>query len=380
MQILFTGDDLARVRLSPTLDPFEELVAAAHNPVRPHDFVLGGWVRGTAARLGPASTAIVKVLRSPLVQFSMMGARPDGSIPFDDQLDQALSQPMSQWRSISGEVRWYGCPIAPDLSDGKPAALHDFSEALRTFYGAALAPHWAALSDAASSAVATWSQIMARSGVQGLLQRLHSNARWIPPVLSLDRPKTPCPPGCDHVRVDAVVNRSGRMLVAGQEITLGPNLRVSERGLTIVPSVFRRICVVWGVIDPARGLAAEVLTVPIPITWELFADRHLDHRTDPLAHLLGATRSWVLRACTADEPTTSSLAHAVGISISSASEHASALRAAGLITSHRIRNRVVHRPTPTGLALLRNSDQPVRSRGSTHDARHVETGQDSHGL
>lgn len=363
VQILFTGDDLARVRLSSTMDSFEELRTSAHNPVGRHDPVLGGWVRDTAARLGPAAPAIVKELRSPLVQFSGMGTMPDGSISFDDQVHRALTQPTSQWRLHSAEVHWYGCPIAPDLSDGKPAAVSALGEALRTFHDAALAPHWAALSDAASAAVATWSQIMARTGVEGLFQRLHADAQWVPPVLSFDGPKMPpCPPGCGHARVWAELARSGRILVAGQEITVGRNLRVSERGLTILPSVFGRTCGVWVVVDPSRGLAAEVLTVPIPVSWELFAGRHLDHRADPLAHLLGATRSWVLRACAADEPTTSSLARTVGISVSSASEHTSALRAAGLITSHRTGNRVIHRPTPTGLALLLSSDRPSRSR------------------
>ena len=60
-----------------------------------------------------------------------------------------------------------------------------------------------------------------------------------------------------------------------------------------------------------------------------------------------------LQACVGAPQTTTSLARVVGISNSSASEHAAVLRAAGLITSKRTANRVVHRATPIGTALMR---------------------------
>lgn len=348
MQILFTDDDLARVRLSPTMDPFEEIQTAAHNPVRRKDPVFGDWVTETAARLGRLAPAVINDLRSPLVQFTGLGIKPDGSIPFEHQLEHALAQPTSRWRAHTAEVHWYGFPIDADLSDGKPAAIDALGDSLNIFHDTAIAPHWTALSDAAAAAASTWSRIMSRFGVEGLFQRLHQNARWVPPVLKFERPRTPCPPGCGHTVVEAEADR-----------TSGRNFRVSERGLTIVPSVFRTMCVAWVVIDPERGPAAEVLTVPIPATWDLFADRRFDPRSDPLAQLLGPTRSWVLRTCCDDEVTTSGLARALGISASSASEHASALRAAGLITSSRQRNRVLHSSTPLGLALLRGSNRPM---------------------
>lgn len=50
--------------------------------------------------------------------------------------------------------------------------------------------------------------------------------------------------------------------------------------------------------------------------------------------------------------TTSELAERAGVSVSSASEHASVLRRAGLIHSSRQRNAVRHALTPIGLALL----------------------------
>jgi DNA-binding transcriptional ArsR family regulator len=66
----------------------------------------------------------------------------------------------------------------------------------------------------------------------------------------------------------------------------------------------------------------------------------------------------VLQACVDAEPSTTKLARTVGISISSASEHAAVLRSAGLLESERQGNTVVHRTTPVGQALI----QSTRSR------------------
>lgn len=70
-----------------------------------------------------------------------------------------------------------------------------------------------------------------------------------------------------------------------------------------------------------------------------------------LSALLGATRAAVLEAI-ADGGSTTDLAQRLGISPSSASEHAAVLRGAGLVVSARSRNQVRHRLTPLGAALL----------------------------
>ena len=71
-----------------------------------------------------------------------------------------------------------------------------------------------------------------------------------------------------------------------------------------------------------------------------------------LARLIGRTRAAVLFAART-RPTTSELAQRVGISAASASEHATVLREAGLITTHRHRNTVRHTLTRIGVDLLR---------------------------
>ena len=190
------------------MDPFEELQTASHDVFRRNDGILSAWACKTQDRLGPSGPEIVKKLRSPLVQFTELGIRPDGMKPFEIQLDRALSQPTQQWRSHAAEVHWYGLPIEPGLDEGRHNSVNALGRAMWSFYGSAIAPHWAATSDAAATAVRTWSQIMSRSGVEGLFQQLHANASWVPPVLTFQRPKTPCPPGCAHRLVEAEADRT----------------------------------------------------------------------------------------------------------------------------------------------------------------------------
>ncbi|WP_438296145.1 winged helix-turn-helix domain-containing protein [Streptomyces sp. HUAS TT7] len=68
---------------------------------------------------------------------------------------------------------------------------------------------------------------------------------------------------------------------------------------------------------------------------------------------MGKTRAAVLHAI-AQHPScsTKELATLTGMTPPSASEHATTLRAAGLIHTVRHRNTALHSPTPMGIALL----------------------------
>ena len=70
-----------------------------------------------------------------------------------------------------------------------------------------------------------------------------------------------------------------------------------------------------------------------------------------LAALVGRNRAAVLRTI-ADGCSTTELAGRVGISLAAASQHASVLRDAGLITTHRQGSAVLHVLTPLGAELL----------------------------
>ncbi|OAH10700.1 hypothetical protein [Streptomyces jeddahensis] len=154
-------------------------------------------------------------------------------------------------------------------------------------------------------------------GTEGILQNLGPTLQWRRPVLHTVYPED-------------------------------RDLHLGGRGLLLVPSYF---C--WG--NPVTFGA----TTLEPIL--LYALNHEPHPSTlpeefgsgaPLAALFGRTRAAVLRAA-AVGATTSELAHAAAVSAPSASQHATALRNAGLITGHRHATSVLHTLTPLGAALLR---------------------------
>ena len=128
-------------------------------------------------------------------------------------------------------------------------------------------------------------------------------------------------------------------------------VRLNGRGLTLMPSAFwtGHPLITW---DP-QDLSRYVLIYPARLTPAQAFEHNADayQAGDPLAMLLGATRAAVLRAVRLPRNHVS-LARHVGISPSSASEHASTLRAAGLITSERHGQAVVHHISELGSALL----------------------------
>ncbi|MFJ2896185.1 ArsR/SmtB family transcription factor [Streptomyces sp. NPDC087218] len=152
------------------------------------------------------------------------------------------------------------------------------------------------------------------SGLDGLLAGLKPGMRWRPPVLE----------------VDYAEDR---------------DMQLDGRGLRLVPSYF---C--WhrpvAFADPALE---PTLLYPL----------HRDGSPEPeppnaasLGALLGRTRAAALRTARLGA-TTSELARALGVSPATATHHTSVLREAGLISSSRYANTVLHTVTPTGAALLR---------------------------
>ena len=125
------------------------------------------------------------------------------------------------------------------------------------------------------------------------------------------------------------------------------------RGLLLEPSVFfgphpiyfrdprgnRRNMLVYPA-APDRPAAEELWTAPVDRT---------------LAGLLGATRAKVLTAAI-EGGTTTARAQRTGVSLASASEHARALRDAGLLRTHRRGTAVHHNVTALGVRLLDRRD------------------------
>ncbi len=164
---------------------------------------------------------------------------------------------------------------------------------------------------------------LAAGGPDRLLASLQSPwVRWRPPVLEVLVP-------ADY---DVPLNGRGIALVPSVFVGQIPSLHQNPNDPGSAP---------WLVVPPADGRMEQ---------------RHLWGNPRPrgaaLAALVGRNRAAVLRTI-ADGCSTTELAGRVGISLAAASQHASVLRDAGLITTHRQGSAVLHVLTPLGAELLR---------------------------
>jgi DNA-binding transcriptional ArsR family regulator len=122
------------------------------------------------------------------------------------------------------------------------------------------------------------------------------------------------------------------------------DIHPTRRGIRLLPSV------IWThrPLVAAQPDGPTILIYPALASLPLLVDPTGD---DPLVALLGFTRARVLTVLT--KPLrTRDIAAEVGISTSSASEHATVLRRAGLIATQRDGKAVWHSCTPRGLDLL----------------------------
>lgn len=232
-------------------------------------------------------------------------------------------------RQVRGDLRTLAAARRlPDwtrsLADGEVGAMGAVVDALSAWHRLAIAPYAARIQAAMDADIAQKAGATVRHGIGAVLRHLHPTITWCPPVL-----KVPS-------SVDADIDLAGRGLLLVPMMFCGPLPR-----LRLTHDAGRPVLAYQMSFDP---LAAN----PFVET----GDREV-HGTAALGRLLGGTRSIVLYAIVASPGlTTAELAYRADIAMATASEHASVLRGAGLVTSHRDGNRVRHYSTATGMALL----------------------------
>ncbi|MFJ5546397.1 helix-turn-helix domain-containing protein [Streptomyces sp. NPDC093225] len=315
LRIHLTADDLARVRFPPRPAPLQELHAALTTAVAPGPNLplVGRW-RARVLRSLPAAA-------NPLSDL-VPGGRPPA---FLDVLGETLEEAFERIRTTRPEhvraelERVYGAGRpAPrwirGLHAGEAASWQTVRRAQRAAYEAVLAPVWPRVQDLHREAFARHALTVAEHGLAAALTSLAPGSR-------LDGALWEWPSAAERE-----VHPAGRGLV------LLPSLHHSSGPL--VQDV------------PARPV---VLTLPVGPGLPPVPDA-ADGPDEPLAAALGRTRADLLRLL--EEPrTTTELARALRVSNATASEHAAALRAAGLLTTTRTGRSVRHTRTPVAELL-----------------------------
>ncbi len=322
-RLYFTGDDLARVRLLPTLGPLAEaMLSLLTLRGRVDDAMFGNWRRQVrAAATGLRRDVLTAMSPGKDVWLDLISpSRP--TLTVAHARDSLLAVRARDFRfELDHYANWRGelPPVLAGLADDL-AARRLFVDGLVDYHDVAVGPRWPRIQARLDADRLVRSQILLDRGVDGLLETLNPHLRWEPPVL------TP---------------------------TLGSGTRsdihLDGRGIVLAPSFFKREPVLLVPGDPDEQ---HILIYPIPLAPGVWAD---NEPARALANLLGRTRATVLQAISDGSATTTQLAGRIGASAATISQHTAVLREAGLITSHRYRNTVHHMLAAPGAVLLENN-------------------------
>jgi DNA-binding transcriptional ArsR family regulator len=325
VRVNFTADDLARTRFSAAPAPLME-TELAWLELRRADLPRGRgrprpWLR-EARRMFPETAR-------PL--FDVLGPRPPWPTFFDSparDLDEALdfvrATPRSHLRAELADT-WANRPGRPpgwlhNLADGDIEALEVMVRALQAFHDAVVAPRWNSVASSFHADIARRMPVLAAGGHEALFGTLHEQLRWRDD-------------GLDRKGTDSEYQLDGTgLLLIPSAFWTGPPVFAFGDGVRLGNALIYAVRPSGQPADPGEGLPTEA-------------------GNDRLAALLGPTRAGVLRAL-AEPRGTAGLAHTLGISPASASEHAKVLRDANLIETRREGRSVRHSLTPLGSAML----------------------------
>lgn len=314
LRIRFGPADLARVTVAAAPDVLLETALSVRHLAAPATGPAGrrrelaAWRRTVAPGL-PARAGVLTRLVRPgggLPDFLYQPAARDAGSAAELAARTPTPDLAADLAELPGEP---ASPLTRDLAQGAPAARRRLAEDLTRYHRSTVAPLWPAVLNAAAADRALRSETLLRGGVEALLATLQPGWRWEPPDLLV-------PFASSHT------------------------VELCGRGLRLVPSYFAAGALL--VYDPA---APTVLVRPLPVT-DLAVPPD-----DVLGALLGRTRARVLASLSTPAGTTA-LAERAAVSPATASEHATVLRASGLITTVRDGSGVLHALTPLGEALL----------------------------
>jgi DNA-binding transcriptional ArsR family regulator len=322
LKIHFTDKDLSRITMAPGPDPMWEVLLSSYRLRRPEGGrIFGQWRREARSLMPPKGKALLELIPP-------YGYCPDfltpaaGCTDIDEGADALTETPVTDLHADIGELM--GGRPAPlwlaRVAHGEKAAVRELSQTVRQYFQRCLAPNWRYITRAVAQDRARRAEAMLVGGAQHLLATLHPAIRWRPPVLEVRFP-------------------------------VDQDLYLNGRGLRLVPAFF---CLGMPTTFKNSELP-PVLVYSIEHRAPLCSGGESDRSPTndaALRALLGETRARMLRAIAAGDCNTSELARRARTSVSTASQHASVLRDAGLVRSHQSGKSMVHAVTSLGFGLL----------------------------
>ncbi|MET7620371.1 transcriptional regulator [Streptomyces sp. NPDC005408] len=325
LRIHFTADDLARTRVATTIGAAAETYYSLEMLSRRSCAVpFQRWratVAGQLAADAKPLTTLLPAYGPGLDLLALAGDSPD----IDHAVDGLLRAPRTRVRRELEAVAFASVHSswARSVADGDAEARRQLAAALVACHRVTVGPYWSASRSRLDAVRAHYARTFLEEGVEGMLASLCPPlVRWRPPVLEVRHPRP-------------------------VEVHLG------GRGLVLVPTVFswRELSLLY---DPYDDEAVPRLTVPAvtdPASGSALWRGQGPAADEALGALLGRTRAAALRIV-AEGCGTTELAGRLGVTPAAASQHAKALRGAGLITTIRRGGSVLHVTSALGRELL----------------------------
>ncbi len=324
LRIHFTADDLARIKVQQEPHQLWEVLLSLHQlQTEDKNHIFEKWRRETKVGLAP-STATLTALARPHGYSPDFLTPPTTAFDLESTLDQLVGTDMRDLRAdltvLGRETRLPRWVHSMDRGDRRPLQL--LADHIREYHATALAPYWPAIRAHIHTSREHVADLLVSSGIEGVLRELFIDSIWRGNTLHVPYP-------------------------------VDQDLPLRGRGLTLIPSFF---C--WGLpITLASSRAAPMLVYPVRHAPDWLSANSRGTSAPPsLEKLMGHTRAAILSviggSCGLN---TTELAGAVHTSLASASQHATALRDAGLITTVRLTSGAVHRVSKLGAKLLANS-------------------------
>jgi Bacterial regulatory protein, arsR family/Family of unknown function (DUF5937) len=324
LRVRLSAEDLAATHFS--ISPLFETIEALRTLRDPGKHALHlPWVRWAERELEQAplkAPRLWPLLIEPERQPEFLMPAPQSRLP-------GIAQELRQLAATKpGDVRASLArtfPRSPPTAAQKLAAhprreLRLIAAEIETAFARLVAPHWERMRSVLDADIVHRARTLTAAGAARMFEELHTGIRW-------------------HAG-DLIFTDAAGIEGDPEEATVGPGGLVLEPSVFIWPNLYvKRWTVTRTTVRyPARGVG--VLWDPVPTASQGGAARLLGERRAQLMDLLRAPH------------TTAELARRLHVTPSAISQHLSALRDGGLITSEQLGRQRLHMTSPLGQQLL----------------------------